>query len=99
MSGKREDSKKKKKSSTYCALIYKLSLLVCPSARTESSHHVSVLHGSLRSSRCACWRPLQAFVLSEQDVHGGQQHFRQVVAYLGTQRTFNKSALLERVKG
>lgn len=85
-----------KKSSTYRALIYKSSLLVCRSALI--SHHVSVLHGSLRSSRCACWRPLQAFVLSEQDVHGGQQHFRQVVAHLGTQRKFCKSALLERVK-
>lgn len=48
----------------------------------HTSHHVFVLHVPLRPSWCACWHPLQALVLREQDVHGGQQHFRQVVSYL-----------------
>lgn len=49
------------------------------------THHASVLRGSLRPSRRARRRPLQTFILREEDVHGGQQNFRQVVTHLDTE--------------
>lgn len=57
----------------------------------NTPHHVFVLHAPLRPSWGACWRSLQPLVLREQDVHGGQQHLRQVVAYLRVAENRNEA--------
>lgn len=56
-----------------------------------SPHRVSVLHGSLWSTRGSCCGPLQALALREQDIHGGQEYLRQIMPDLEEDANENKT--------
>jgi len=71
---------------TYKWLVLNVFLSIVFPLRFGPPHHVLVLHAPLWSPRGARRRPLQALVLREQDVHGGQQDLGQIVADLETHR-------------